>query len=156
MAEILKEESSNSFDFQLSINQKKVRVGITLLGFDNKEQTAFFNETMLYKEKIKELLNGKQSDCTSPTWVTKLNVGLEKIPEEFKEVTDLNNYEKPENVILRQYEKCLSNSKVISISFSLKEECHEEKELFETLNFIATSAHRFYLDAAEQINNRLS
>ena len=56
----------------------------------------------------------------------------------------------------KRYEKTLQNGNRVSVELSIKGECTNESELLETLSFMAASAHRFYLEAAQEIKNRFS
>lgn len=54
-----------------------------------------------------------------------------------------------------EYSNIYTNEDGTEVEIKVKTECVTSDEMKQTLSFIAQSAHKFYLEIAEKINNTL-
>lgn len=53
------------------------------------------------------------------------------------------------------HEKTYKGEQGMEMEIRIKAECLTDENICKTLSFIAQSSHRFYLEVAEKINNKL-
>ncbi len=54
-----------------------------------------------------------------------------------------------------EHKQVFKNEDGTEVEMKIKTECTNREEMRNTLSFISQSSHRFYLDVAEKINNKL-